>query len=1819
MLKITGYQETKSIYAGSRTLVYRAIRASKRQPVIIKLLRNQNPNFNEIVKFRNQYIITRHLEHPKIVRPLALERYGNSYVLVMPDRGAIALPDYWQQSEQNLKQFLKIAIQLAEVLHFLTQQRIIHKDIKPANIIIHPQTQQVELIDFSIASLLPKEQQQLINPKVLEGTLAYISPEQTGRMNRGIDYRTDFYSLGVTFFELLTGKLPFETDDPMELVHCHIAKQVQFPADSNVPEAVREIALKLMAKNAEDRYQSALGLKYDLEHCLQQIETTGAIAFFELGMRDRCDRFLVPEKLYGREAEVKTLLEAFERVANPPITPWGDSGAEALGTTEMMLVAGFPGIGKTAAINEVHKPIVRQRGYFIKGKFDQFNRNIPFFAFVQAFGDLMGQLLGSSDAELALWKGKILSALGENAQVIIDAIPSLERIIGTQPPVPELSGNAAQNRFNLLFGKLVRVFTTKEHPLVIFLDDLQWADSASLNLLKLLMGESDAGYLLVLGAYRDNEVFPTHPLMLTLDEIQKQGATINTLSLDPLDEGDITRLVADTLLCSTQIAAPLSQLVYQKTRGNPFFTTQFLRGLYEDSWIVFDAEAGYWQCNLARVRQLALTDDAVQFMMGRLQKLPPETQKALKLAACIGNQFDLATLTVVCEETQEEVAMDLWPALQEGFVVPESETYKFFQGDKREYYSTEEIEVGYQFLHDRIQQAAYSLISQQQKQSIHLQIGQRLLHRISVELRGDNIFTIVNQLNMGSSLIDRPQKREELARLNLVAGRKAKLSTAYISASQYFAKGIDLLADDSWSRQPDLTLDIYWEQAETLYLNGKFEESYLLIKTALARVESLLEKAKFYNIQIVLYTMMGNYDKAIEVGRDALSLLSVKVIEGNAKDELDAELQEVRAHLGDRPILSLVDAPLMVDPKIKMIVKLLTNLGACAYFTNQLLYDWIGVKVVSLSLQYGHIEESARGYYIYAILLVSLFQEYQAGYQVGMLALRLSEKLKSKSQKCKACNGLNHLTHWVKPITETLQTIDEGFQAGLESGELQFASYNLMHKTYLPFSQGANLTTILVESQKYLQFCEKVNNKMAADTIRGIQLVLSNLTGLTENLLSFDTDSETEVEYLFSCQSRNSFYSICRYLIAKSQILYLYDRPADGLRCILEAEKLLYSIAGNISIAERNFYYSLCLASLYNGFSSKGQLSCMKQLSANQQQMKIWADNCPENFLHKYLLVAAEIFRISGNITASTEHYELAIAGAKANGFIQEEALANELAAKFYLDRDQEKIATDYIQQAYYSYAHWGAKGKTDRLEMQYPQLLAPILQHSEPRINPSHPQTSNSSSTVISTTSSLDFEAVIKASQVISEEIALEALLSKLIQVILENAGANKGALALNNSGTWEIVAQCLNDDCQLSTISLDRANTLPHSVINTVKRTQRTLLVNNIEQDKTFTGDPYFLLKQPKSLLCTPIFKQGELLGILYLENHLAAEAFTPDRIEVLNLLTSQAAISIENARLYSRLEDYSHNLKVQVEQRTRELQEKNQYLQQTLEDLQLTQAQLIQAEKMSSLGQMVAGIAHEINNPVSFIKGNLNHARGYIRDLLDLLAVYEQNFPNSSPAVKEKVEEIDLEYLRDDLEKIFDSMQIGSDRIGKIILGLRNFSRLDESQNKPVDIHEGLENTLMILQHRLESELKIAIHKDYGQLPLVNCCANQLNQVFMNILTNAVDAFADSEVGVSSAEMKGGSNAEDYRPEIRITTQIQDGKTLIIGIADNGPGMSESVRQKVFDLFFTTKPVGQGTGLGLSICYQIITKQHQGRLYCTSELGKGTEFIIEIPLQN
>ena len=1854
MFDLAGYQETHQLYAGSRTLVYRASRDTtdaalrERQPVIVKVLRNPCPSFRELIRFRNQYAIARNLEHPAVVRPVALERYGNGYALVMPDEGAIALSDYWQQSDRGVAEFLAIAIQLAEALHYLAQQSIVHKDIKPSNILIRPETRQIELIDFSISSLLPKEQQQLTNPNVLEGTLAYISPEQTGRTNRGIDYRTDFYSLGATFFELLTGRLPFEASDPMALVHCHIAQAVRFPEVDDrtaVPQALQAIVRKLMAKNAEDRYQSALGLKYDLEQCLQRLQASGAIAPFELGKRDACDRFLIPEKLYGRETEVQALLDAFQRVANPPESllagegrvdppesPLAKGGRSANSPefpspldkgprgVEMVLVAGFSGIGKTAVVNELHKPIargaryanVKQRGYFIKGKFDQFNRNIPFSAFVQAFRDLMGQLLSESDAELANWKANILHALGDNAQVIVDVVPELEGIIGKQPPVPELSGGAAQNRFNLFFQKFIAAIATPEHPLVVFLDDLQWSDTASLNLMKALMGDAEIGYLLLLGAYRDNEVFPTHPLMLSLAELEKNRAAISTITLEPLALHHINQLVAETLNCSQSLARPLAELVYQKTRGNPFFTTQFLKGLHEDGQIVFippqsplgkgGSEGGYWQCDLVRVRDAALTDDVVEFMARRLRKLPEATRRVLKLAACIGNQFDLETLAVVCEASEEDASADIWAALQEGLVLPASESYKFFQGweigdspvEKLRQRPVDSEPVRYRFLHDRVQQAAYFLIPQDRKQIFHLHIGRLLWQKTPQEQIEEKLFDIVNQLNVGAAAIEEADRREELARLNLRAGCKAKLSTACEAAVSYFKNGLAILPADGWQTHYFLTRDLTIGLTEAEYLSVNLERAEELIAIVLQRTETLLERIPAYKLQIGLELTRYRFDKGLEIGLQVLERLGFPLDKNSAESPQLPELFEIES------------LPVAEDARYLAAMEIAAYIYAAAVVGAPEIYPPLVTMTVALAGKFGQSPTSAYAYANYG-MLQSGRGNLEVGYRAGLLAVGILERFADKVLKCKVYAVFNAFIRiWNEPLEHTLEPLSEAIQSGLETGDYEYAGYCATHRFESLFCMGTPLDSLLATSQQYIELATRIENPHTASALRTWQQVVLNLSDRAENpkhLVGERYDEKMEIE-----QAKALGLDLVLFFlyIAKILVLYFFGEFAEAVACGEEA--LACQDSSHVKLYESLFVFYYALALLADCPSTETERQDrLDRATQQQKRLQHWAGRFAPSFQHKSDLIAAEKARVEGDFLQAIDLYDRAIAGAKESKFIHDEALANELAAKFYCGWHKEKAAAGYMQAAYYGYARWGAKAKIGQLETQYPQLLTPILQQQRfewsaldslenfnQTLAVAGRSRTESSSRGIS--EALDFASVLQAAQTLSSTIELERLLGTIVEIVLTNAGAQKAVLLIPQTDRWQLraIAQ-ITDDGTIETHTRSQCLTsespVPIRLIQYVKNTQEIVSIDEAKTQISGILEGYLLDRQPQSVLCLPLLNQGDLVGILYLEHAIVKGVFSRDRQTLARFLCAQAAISLQNAQLYDRA-------------------------QQALCDLQQAQLQIVQSEKMSALGNLVAGVAHEINNPTGFLQGNIQPARDYARDLLNFIDFLLERCPENDPQIQEEIETIDLKFIREDLPNLLDSMDLGVERIRNISHSLRTFSRQDRDRKVAFDIHEGIDSTLLILKHRTKANEKrpvTQIVKDYQAIPEVQCFPGQLNQVFMNILANAMDAFDETNCGRTYAEIEADPN------RITIRTSLLERDRVRIQIRDNGCGMKPETRERIFEQGFTTKAVGKGTGLGMAIAHQIVTEKHSGTIHCLSEWGKGSQFTIEIPFES
>jgi len=1763
MITIPHYQISKKIYDSANSLVYRALRNKDNQAIILKYLKEDYPSPEELTRYRQEYDITHRLaDLDGVVKVYSLEKHKNTLVMCMEDFGGESLR-YWLAKRQfSLDELLTFAIRATKILGQIHQQNIIHKDINPANLVFNPTTGMLKIIDFGISTVLPRENPTLKNPNQLEGTLAYLSPEQTGRMNRSLDYRTDLYSLGVTFYELLTGKVPFESDSPLELVHCHIAKTPTPVSEvkKDVPPIISDIVMKLMSKNVEDRYQSAFGVKADLEECKLQFAKTAHIEFFHIAQNDFSSRFQIPQKLYGREAEIETLLQAFERVSS--------------GATEMMLVAGYSGVGKTALVREVHKPMTEKQGYFASGKFDQLGRNIPYSAFSEALDEFFHYLLTESPAQLNEWRETLLTAVGNNGQILIEVIPALELIIGKQPPVVTVGSTEAQNRFHRVFQHFILALSQPTHPLILFIDDWQWADSASLSLLTLLLTEPEIQSLLIIGAYRDNEVNAAHPFMITVEELKKAQATIKQIQLGNLSQGDVNALISDTIACNEpNHVSHLTDLVYDKTHGNAFFTLEFFKSLFQKGLLVFDVKRQKWEWDVSKIATLGITDNVVELMAGKINQLPSETLSVLKLAACIGNAFDLETLSIIHQQVQKTTLQHLWKAIEEGLLLPLDDHYKSVG-------MVEIVEARFRFQHDRVQEAAYSLIADTDKQTSHLQIGRLLLANSVEAQREENLFDIVNQLNEGKNLIDNDSEKRQLAELNLKAGQKAKDATAYAAAQQYINAGIILLNPDSLQQDYPLTFALHKERAEVAYLNGHFDEAEKWIHDAVAQAQSTLEQVELYFLLVKQYAHLGQQEQIIPIVKKALALLEIDVPEEeDLQAALDIEVAELKKQM-TQDISGLLEAPETNNPEATIVVNLLWKLLETASATGQeTLICFAVAKVARISLKYGAVPESSIGYLSYGMLLSICQGDFQSGYEYVLLGLKLSKKFKRQDYICLLCeNVVGNVSFLVKPFKSADPLFHEGYQAGLESGLFMETGYLIMHHVYSLFIRGEQIEQILMKINDLMGFVKKNQLTLIINFLLGTELLLWNLSGKSPEKSVCQTDELDEAQYLASLQEDP--FTACIFQIYKSQMFYLYDKQREGHQCALEVEKSIGVLTGMPMAITHNFYDSLNLAALYPDASEPEQPQYWTQLESNQKQMKGWAEGCPENFLNQYLLVEAEMARISGKgLEETMDLYDRAIASARENELVQNEALCNELAAKFWLAKGKKEIAQLYFKKAHYGYQLWGAKRKVEDLEEKYPQFCVRAKTEQEQKII----TTSKTVMIPISTTTSqnhsaqLDLESVMKASQTLSGEMLLNRLLEQMMRIVIENAGASIGFLLLPQQEKWFIEAKGQVDSDEvtvLQSLAVEKSEQLSANIIHYVVRTQANVVLHDATQAGHFTRDSYIVKYRPKSVLCAPLINQGKLIGILYLENHLTTGAFTADRLKTLNLLSSQIAISIENSLLYNNLEQ-------KVAERTQELSD-------ALEHLKTAQSQLVESEKMASLGGLVAGVAHEINTPI----GIGVTAASTLADRTTETATAYGNKQLKGSALKAY-----LNMAQSSSNLILNNLN----RAAELIQSFKQVA-VDQSnlEKRSFAVKEYIKAALINLKpHLKKTPHKITVNGD-EQIKLNNY-PGAFSQTITNLVMNSV----------RHAYPKGGAGKLCF--ELKL-----DSERLIVEYSDDGCGIPTENRDKIFEPFFTTARAKGGTGLGLHIIFNLVTQKMQGTISVQSEVGVGTTFILNLPLQ-
>ncbi|MBZ4421619.1 ATP-binding sensor histidine kinase [Myxococcus sp. RHSTA-1-4] len=1465
--ELQAYALGERLQAGHRASVHHAVRTSDGRALLLKVLEPEHSRPEDLERLRREYEVGRALAGLAVVEPLALSTFEGRPALELEDFPGAPL-EKLVGAPMPVGDFLRLAVRLAGIVADIHERGVIHRELKPGNILLDPRSGELKVWNFSIAARGTREQPPPRAARLIEGALPYMSPEQTGRMNRSVDSRSDLYALGVTFYELLTGRRPFAARDPLEWVHCHVARTPPAPSAlvPGLPGVLSDIVLRLLAKLAEERYQTARGLQHDLERCLSGWEAKGTLAPFALGTHDVSDRFELPHKLYGREAERTELLRTFKRVVEQ-------------GTPELVLVSGYSGIGKSSLVRELHRPIVRERGFFIFGKFDQYRRDVPYSPFAQAFAELIEQILTESEASVAAWREQLRQALGASAQLIIDIIPHVELILGPQPALPPLPPLEAQNRFHRVFRQFISVFAREEHPLALFLDDLQWLDSGSLKLLEDLLLHPQTRYLLLLGAYRDNAVGPSHPLALMLDTLRKSGARVHELVLAPLTVEHLGQFLAEALRCSPGSAAPLARLVHEKTAGNPFFAIQFLTTLHEEGLLEFDRGTSRWRWDVAKIHAKGLTDNVVDLMVRKLKRLPPATQEVLKLAACVGNTTDLHTLAVISNQPGEQTARALSDAVREGLVLQQGDVYTF--------------------LHDRVQQGAYALIEDERKKGVHLRIGRLLLASLDARSIEERIFDVVGQLNRGLALITDPAERDALARLNFLAGRKAKASIAYTSARNFLAVAAALLPEGAWESRYDVAFPLFIERAECEYLGGAFEQAETLFDVLLARARTDCDKATVYELRLKLCHVAGRYDEAVAMACKALQLFGVDIPEDDAvlSEATRAEAEAIQVNLGGRRIADLADAAEATDPRVRAVIGLLSNVAPAAYIGSRpQVFPLVILKLVNHSLRFGHTYESCVGYSAYGLMLVSLYDDPRAAYEFSEMSIRLNQKLGDISRRGTVLHFHgDHINFWSRHISTDFPILERGFLACLDAGDLVFANAIAFQIVWQAIERGDAIDDVIRFSRSYAAFARDSRNEPIHETIRLEQQFLACLKGRTRGSTSFEDEAFQEAPCVAKIAGAAFGCGIVFFHMMKLITAYLAGDDAEALHHADEAKKTLSAVLAMPMEATFYYFHALLLARIHPRRTEEEQREIERTLEGYDKKLALWARSCPENFLTKHALVSAELARITGDTLQAEQRYEEAIRAARANGFVHWEAMANELAAAFYRERRFRTITAAYLREARDCYVRWGAEAKVRQLAERHAHL------HEAPP--------PGLAAVFAARPEQLDLLSVVKASQTISGVMVREQLLHTLLQVVLEQGGARRALLVLSREGALEVAAESAVGEEEAPGLLFGAAPQAlaaraPASILQYAQRTREHVLLSDAAADaERFSGDPYFARARPRSVLCLPVRRQAEVVAFLYLENDLVPGSFTPERLLALELLAAQAAISLENALLLER----------------------------------------------------------------------------------------------------------------------------------------------------------------------------------------------------------------------------------------------------------------------------------------------------------------------------
>jgi len=1785
--KTNQYTSQETLFSNKSTLIQRAIRECDGVSVILKSLVLAYPTQNQLRRFSFSYDVSKKFDHPNISKVLDYQEQNNTPFMVFEDHQSIDLRKYTQQQVGKclpLDDFLTIAIQLAEALSVIHHAQVIHKDLNPGNLLINPQTLKVQVIGFGLASILTREQPALASPEKLEGLLPYISPEQTGRMNRTLDYRTDFYTLGVTFYELLSGQLPFEASDALGVVHAHIAK-IHKPLNQlgkDIPDMVSKLIDKLLNKSAEERYQSALGLKADLEKCLQALQKNRTIENFELGDDDISDRFQISQKLYGRSTEVNTLLQHFNQVTD--------------GHPKLLSVSGYSGVGKSVLINEVHKPIAAHNGLFLSGKFDQFQRSTPYFAFKQALTTWLLKILSLPEHHLAAYREDINAALGVNARVLIDIMVEFKPLLGELPEVPVLGADEAQNRLNSVLLNLV-AFIAGDKPLVIFIDDLQWADLSSLNLLTLLMREADCA-LLVIVAYRDNEVDDTHPAMQALNLVRDfKSESIAMLSLAPLCLADTEQLITDSLHCSIARGQSLVELVHQKTNGNPFFINQFLKTLYSENLLNFDLAQHCWQWNIDAIVEKGITDNVVELMLRKMQQLLPETQQMLQLSSCIGNSFDLELLSVIAEQAEDHITGVLWPAVQEGLifqarVIPDAEKKESLLSTTPLISSTQ-----FKFLHDRMLQAAFESVSVSEQQQTHLKIGRILRARYfevgvsSSESQSSALFSVVESLNLARSLISDDVERLHLAELNQQAADIAKSSSAWDAVVQYANVGMSLLPNNRWQTCYQLTFNLLQLKAQGEYLCGHPEASDRLYSELLQYCHKDLLKAEVYATRAIENSGRGLWYKGVgfclqglaSLGMPLLGPTDAKTTEAVGSGSLnkrstvnDALLVQEQALFDEQikrmPVEKINQLPEMDDPRKLVSIKILSTLTVCTFLLGNFTLMRLSVlRGLNLVLAAGKSDLTGSQLAWFSALLVQN-REYMRSVVVAKQAMSL---LKNYPHAKEQVSSYNILACLVLPMKDTfehsIKLHQKAYEIGLESGEIVRAIMSLNNLLFLNYSSGKPLS--LIKSQAFDVISESSRKKVFAP--HGV-----NVFTLVKALSTPSKQAEKSFEFMFLPDQlkkiKGSFHEYAL-LHFNSELAFWYGDRSKSLEMARNAHDYLNQSPRFCFYMDHFLQYGLLLIAdleLVIPEESNNDVRVLgDDITFCLEELKNLAEFCPANFGHKYQLLLAEKGAFQNAPMASVaKQFKKAIESAKENGFIQYQALGNELFALYLNNHNLVDAATAYLEEAVYLYQCWGCKARILYLKKNYDQLL-PFLESVEgnhentsTEINSEkHVSTDLSADTSkgsqLGDESGLDFESVMKSSQIISSELELTTLAQKIMGILTESAGAQTAALILNTpkgpcvqaripeyDGSEIVLPQLSQNTPKMLAQCLD----LPRSIISYALRTDKVVNIEDVSNNSSFDNEPYLKSQSPQSILCVPVEYREKTIGMLYLENKLTSKAFTKSRLDVIKILLSQAAISIENARLFENVNLLTQGLEQQVTERTEALSESNEALQVANEEL----------------NAFSYSVSHDLRSPLRTMKGFSQILLSEYTNTLDSMGV-----------------------------RLLQRIKLGSSKMGDLINGLLELSRVQG---------QGIELSLVNLSD-IANEIVNDLNENNAERTVEFICGSNiqvqgdermLSSVMVNLLNNAWKYSAKKE-----------------HVTVEFGHEKQKGK-MVYFVKDNGAGFDMENADTLFSTFarMHTEKEFSGTGIGLATVKRIINR-HKGEIWAEAEKDKGAAFYFTL----